>query len=94
MTPKQFHKMCHEAILQCPQFRGYKDTDVFDDYGKFGKIPKQGWLKVISFWKQEELLWEYGYSRHLPSEMLNMFDCLDDVINSAISDFIKSHKFK
>lgn len=91
MTPKQFHKICHEAILQCPQFRGYDDDTLIEGFGKFGKIPKKGWLAVISFWKEEDLLWESNYYKCLPDEVMRIFNSVDKVIDKAISDFMNTN---
>ena len=51
MTPKEFHEACHDAICQCPQFRGYDDDTYFQDFGEFGEIPRKGIVNVIKFWR-------------------------------------------
>lgn len=89
MTPKEFHKACHEAILQCPQFRGYDDDTRFDSYGKFGKIHKKGWVTLLKFWREEDLLWDSGYYQALPLEAQRIFEGLEKAIEKAIEDFMK-----
>ena len=84
MTPKEFHDICHEACCDCPQFVPYDDDQEFQGWGDFGDIPKQGWLKVIKFWKQERILWEMGYSEALPEEVLELFERIDTLLNEAI----------
>ncbi len=86
MTPEEFHDACHEAILQCPQFRGYDDDTRFHGFGEFGKIPKKGMLAVVKFWRDNEILWDSGYSEELPQECLELFEKIDSLLDKAIKE--------
>ena len=84
MTPQEFHDACHEACMECPQFRPYDDDQEIMGWGLFGDIPKRGWLKVVKFWKEDRLLWEMGYDQALPEEVSEMFDEIDKAFERAI----------
>ena len=87
MTPKEFHEACHEACLQCPQFRGYDDDQQFRGRpGTFGSVPKKGMYAVYKFWKDDALLMEHGYYKALPSEAQEIFDNIEAVIEKAIKE--------
>ena len=89
MTPKEFHESCHEAICSCPQFQGYDDDQYFEGFGEFSKIPKKGMLAVIKFWREDDLLWDKGYSEELPEECLQLFEEIDSLIEKAIKKALK-----
>ncbi len=61
MSPYELHEMCHEAMLECPQFGGWDDDQLFVHYGRFGDIPKKGIRHVFNFWNDESYLFETGY---------------------------------
>ena len=85
MTPHEFHEACHEAISQCPQFRGYDDDQMFlGGTVPFAKIPKKGMYAVYQFWKDEALLMEHGYYKALPEEAQDIFERIEKVIAAAI----------
>ena len=84
MTPKEFHEACHEACQECPQFRYYDDDSQFGEWGEFGDIPKKGIVNVVKFWRENEILWEYGYSECLPCEVKDLFDRIDALLDDAI----------
>ena len=90
MNAQHIHQSCHDAMYQCPQFRGYDDQD-FINYGNFDDIPKLGILKTIQFWREYgDLLWESGYENALPDDVRDLFDNIDRVINTAIKDYCKT----
>ena len=89
MSPTEFHEACHDACLECPQFRGYDDDTIFHGFGEFGNIPKKGMMKVIKFWRDDRLLWEMGYSECLPTEVLEIFDRIDELLNEAIKQVME-----
>lgn len=84
MTPTEFHEACHEACFSCPQFRGYDDDTIFDEWGEFGNIPKRGMVKVVKFWRDERILWEMGYSEELPQDIQDLFERIDALLDEAI----------
>lgn len=84
MTPKEFHEACHEACYECPQFRGYDDDTIFGEWGEFGKIPNKGMVHVIKFWRDNEILWDSGYSAALPEEIQDLFAKIDELLDAAI----------
>lgn len=90
MTPKEFHEACHEAILECPQCMGYEDDTWLGDMGfpcEFADLPKKGWNAVISFWKQDDTLWQAGYSECLPEEVLQAFEAIEELHKKAIKAY-------
>ena len=93
MTPKELHEICHEAAMQCPQFRGYDDDQNFllsnGQKCEFGDIPRKGYAAVIQFWKVEGHLFDMGYHECLPPNVQQMFDEIDAVIAKAIKDYFK-----
>lgn len=87
MTPKELHEACHEACMQCPQFRGYDDDTIVDHRGtQFGDIPKRGMYAVYQFWKDDDLLWRGGYCEELPPEARRIFKEIEGVIKKAIQE--------
>lgn len=88
MTPKKLHKICHEAAMQCPQFKGY-DNDQYVGDKKFGKIPKGGYYEVIKFWKADHYLFSLGYCDALPEHVLEMFENFDKVVEQAVNQYFK-----
>ena len=91
MNAKYIHDACHEAMLECPQFRGYDDDAYFDGYGEFGDIPKKGIYKTIMFWREwGHNLWNSGYEQALPENVIEMFDNIDKVMEKAINDYCKT----
>ena len=46
MNAQHIHQSCHDAMYQCPQFRGFDDQS-FINYGNFDDIPKLGIPKTI-----------------------------------------------
>ena len=89
MTPKEFHEACHNACLECPQFRGYDDDTHIGEWGEFGKIPDKGMVYVIKFWKDNDLLWGSGYSEALPKEVQDLFEKIDTLLDAAIREAIR-----
>lgn len=89
MTPSEFHEACHEACMQCPQFRGYDDDTLVGEWGAFGDIPKKGIVKVIKFWRDDRLLWDMGYSECLPEEIQDLFAKIDTLLDKAIKEALK-----
>lgn len=89
MTPKEFHQACHEACYECPQFRGYDDDSHFGEWGEFGKIPKKGMIHVIKFWRDNEILWDEGYSAALPEEIQGLFAKIDELLDKTIKEALK-----
>ena len=88
MNAQELHNACHEACTHCPQFEEWDDDTHIQGWGEFGNIPKKGMAKVIKFWREEgQVLWEYGYSEHLPHEVKKLFDNIDSVIDKAIRDY-------
>jgi hypothetical protein len=88
MNAQELHDACHKACTHCPQFREYDDDTYIQGWGDFGNIPKKGIAKVIKFWREEgELLWDCGYSEHLPHEVKELFDNIDSIIDTAIRDY-------
>ena len=90
MTPREFHDACHDAICECPQFDPYDDDQEILGWGEFGNIPKKGWVKTIRFWKENDLLWDMGYSQCLPEEVQELFDKVDRLFEQAIKEALKS----
>jgi hypothetical protein len=85
MTPQEFHDACHYACLQCPQFPGYDDDQMFMGADTpFGDIPKKGMYAVYQFWKDDALLMERGYFNALPEEVKDIFNRIEKVIAAAI----------
>lgn len=84
MSPAEFHEACHEACLQCPQFRGYDDDTTLGEWGFFGDIPKKGIVNVVKFWRDNEILWDSGYSAALPQEIQDLFGRIDALLDEAI----------
>lgn len=91
MTPKELHNICHQAAMQCPQFRAYSSDQRIDGI-KFGSIPKKGYVAVINFWKDDLILWEYGYYEALPDEVQQLFEDIDKVMNKAVKNYCKGLK--
>lgn len=90
MTPKELHDACHEAKLECPGAIAYDDDTYFSGFGMFAEIPEKGLMNVVKFWRDDNTLWESGYSEALPQEALTIFKDLDKVINKAINDYFGS----
>jgi hypothetical protein len=89
ITAKYIHDACHEACMQCPQFREIDDDCYFPGWGNFGDIPKKGIHKTILFWSNDELLWSKGYSAELPDDVKRIFKDIDKVIADAIANYCK-----
>lgn len=90
MTPTELHNICHEAALQCPQFRGYDDDQCFvGELRSFGDIPKGGFPAVVKFWREEGHLFNLGYDATLPEHIQELFANIDDVINKAITSHFR-----
>lgn len=88
MKPREFHEACHDACMECPQFRGYDDDTYFHEFGEFGDIPRKGMRTVIKFWKDNEILWQSGYSSALPQEIQELFSRIDALLDEAIKKAI------
>ena len=46
-------------------------------------------LAVIKFWREDDLLWDKGYSEELPEECLQLFEEIDSLIEKAIKKALK-----
>lgn len=92
MTPAEFHKVCHDAILKCPQVNGYKINDtLYPSYEKFWDLPKRGWAAVIRFWEKDDTLWRSGYHEYLPKEAKEIFRKASKVSCEACSQICDSY---
>lgn len=86
---RHLHDACHEAMLECPQFRGWDDDTIFEGWGEFGNIPNLGLAKTIKFWREEGyLLWEHHYEDCLPEEYQRLFREIDVAIERTIEKVI------
>ena len=90
MTAQELHDACHDAMCQCPQFRGWDDDQHFSGYGEFATVPRKGLYATVKFWKEfGYLLWDKGYSDALPTEVQELFDDIDRVIEQAVKDYVR-----
>ena len=85
ITAQYLHDACHEAMCECPQFRGYDYDSHFQGWGMFGEIPKKGLYKTYRFWQNYgDLLWDKGYDECLPQDVQEFFRDVDKVIADAL----------
>ena len=89
MTLESFMKPVMMPSANVRSFKGYDDDTYFEGYGEFGDIPKKGLHKVIKFWRDDDLLWDKGYSEALPQEVLEVFERIDSLVNKAIKEALK-----
>lgn len=87
------HDACHQAAMNCPQFRGYDDDQQVLVNGRwvdFGDLPNKGLETVVRFWRSPEqsggdLLFRKGYAEGLPEDVAQIFERVDALLSQAIS---------
>lgn len=74
MTPTYLHDSCMKVYIDCPQVRHqYQSYLAFKEMCNNIKVQYNTLGDVATYWLNNDILWQKGYSEELPEDVKNLF---------------------